>query len=77
MEEDNAGIESTSDKIWTVKNSCTEQAPKSDIGIQEFIMNSILSKKSLSKLILFHVSLFNSVKYSKISNQLEKNQIYK
>lgn len=77
MEEDNAGIESRSDEIWAVKNSCTEQTPKSDIGIQEFIMNSILSKESLSKLILFLVSPFNSVKYSKTSNQLEKTQRYK
>lgn len=37
----------------------------SDTGIQELIMNSTLPKESLSKLILLHISPFNSAKYSK------------
>lgn len=73
VEEDNAGIESTSNELWAVKNSCTKQAPMSDIGIQELIMNSTLPKESLSKLILFHISPFNSAKYTQRGNQLGKN----
>lgn len=72
MEEDNAGRESTGNELWAVKNSCAEQTPMSDISIQELTMNSTLPKKSLSKLILFHISLLNSVKYSKTSNELGK-----
>lgn len=77
VDEDNVGLESTSDELWAVKNSSTEQTPMSDTGIQELIRNSILPTESLSKLILFHISPFNSVKYSKTSTQLEKTQRYK
>lgn len=49
LEEDNAGTESTSNELWAVKNSCTEQVPMSDTGIQEFIhFTQIKSRQAYS-----------------------------
>lgn len=61
MEEDNAGIEGTSDELGAVKNSCTQPAPMSDIGLQELKMNSTLPKKKVSASLFSFVSLLTTV----------------